>query len=143
MVIFIGNLSARDLFIAENEEAIIESYKKIVAEKGIPGGGARQQAISELWAGADEAFWQKKAKDMSDNTELWVIVLSLPTCYSDYYILRNQMEFPGLMARALNDICQCQALGSSVMMLAYAFRDSNDDIDSGMQVVSLPRFLAN
>lgn len=58
------------MFIAEHEDAIIELYKKIVAEKGIPGGGARQQAISELWAGADKAFWQEKAKDMSENTEV-------------------------------------------------------------------------
>lgn len=68
-IIFSGSVSARQLFIFENNDAITTLYKKISKESKLPGGGARQQAIQKLWSNANQTEWEDKAQALHDDID--------------------------------------------------------------------------
>ncbi|KAF8810570.1 hypothetical protein BYT27DRAFT_7091508, partial [Phlegmacium glaucopus] len=111
-VIFPGDLSARELFATENDEAIQDKMKEFQIknpESYLVGGGLRNKALKELWAKADKDLWQSKidafARDIDANRE----------------------EFPSLMLRALQNLCSRERLGSTLMSFTWAFRDVQTD----------------
>jgi hypothetical protein len=62
-VIFPGDLSARELFASENDEAIQRKSVEIRnenPESDLVGGALRNKALKELWAEADKDLWQSK-----------------------------------------------------------------------------------
>lgn len=78
LVSFSNTITARDLFISENEEEIRKCYKQISKDTGIPGGGARQAAIYMMWEEADHDEWEEKARSYVHNIE---------ECVSSLYLL--------------------------------------------------------
>lgn len=73
---FSNTITPRDLFIAENEEKISKKYKSM-KKTGTHGLGARQAAIASLWAEADHAEWERKAKNYTYDIDEYVFLLSL------------------------------------------------------------------
>ena len=69
LVLFTGSVSAKALFASENHVEITELYKKISIEKKIPGGPAKSEAITQLWAEADQEHWEEKADALSNDID--------------------------------------------------------------------------
>jgi hypothetical protein len=72
IVTFVGDLSAREIFASENEDAIQAAMKKIRADNpnsDLLGGGLRNKALKTLWKDADKAFWEAKVKALAADVE--------------------------------------------------------------------------
>lgn len=72
IVTFVGDLSAREIFASENEDAIQAAMKKIHADNpnsDLLGGGLRNKALKTLWKDADKAFWEAKVKALAADVE--------------------------------------------------------------------------
>ena len=72
IVTFVGDLSAREIFASENEDAIQAAMKKIHADNpnsDLLGGGLCNKALKTLWKDADKAFWEAKVKALAADVE--------------------------------------------------------------------------
>jgi hypothetical protein len=88
-------------------------------ESALVGGALRSKALKILWADADQDLWKSKIDALAQDVEA------------------NRSEFPALMLQALQNLCNRNRLGSSLMSFAWAFRDSDTDgIKGGMCVIS-------
>ena len=118
IVTFLGDLSAREMFASENEDAIHQKMEDIRAENPeseLVGGALRSKALKILWTDADHDLWKSKIDALARDVEA------------------NRSEFPALMLQALQNLCNRDRLGSALMSFAWAFRDSNTDgIKGGM-----------
>ncbi|KIM35999.1 hypothetical protein M413DRAFT_32041 [Hebeloma cylindrosporum] len=118
IVTFLGDLSAREMFASENEEAIRKKMDEIRAENPdstLIGGGLRSKALKILWQNEDQDVWKSKIDALAQDIEV------------------NREEFPALMLQALQNLCNRKQLGSTLMSFSYAFRDTKMDwIKGGM-----------
>ncbi|KDR65060.1 hypothetical protein GALMADRAFT_149027 [Galerina marginata CBS 339.88] len=118
IVTFLGDLSAREMFASENEDAIRKKMDDIRAESPsstLVGGGLRNKALKILWENADQDLWKAKIDTLARD------------------IQANREEFPALMLQALQNLCNRDRLGSTLMSFSYAFRDAKSDwIKGGM-----------
>lgn len=62
-------MSPKALFASENHLEITELYKKISVDKKIPGGPAKSEAITQLWAKADQQEWEEKADALANDVD--------------------------------------------------------------------------
>lgn len=79
-VLFPGDLSARELFASENDEAVQQKMVEIQTEdpdSDLVGGGLRNKALKELWAKADKDLWQSKIDTFANDIDAYV----WPTVY--------------------------------------------------------------
>ncbi|KDR77763.1 hypothetical protein GALMADRAFT_155533 [Galerina marginata CBS 339.88] len=107
---FMGDLSARDMFASENDEAIKDKMAELrVEHPHLEGGALRNKALKVLWDGADQKHWESKIAELAANVE------------------ENQRDFPGLMYCALQNLCKRDRLGSVLMSFSWAFRSPKDD----------------
>lgn len=118
IVTFLGDLSPREMFASENEDAIRKKMDEIHSENPnstLIGGGLRSKALKILWRDADQDLWQSKINALAQDIEA------------------NRDEFPALMLQALQNLCHCDRLGSTLMSFSYAFHDTKTDwIKEGM-----------
>jgi len=95
------------MFASENEDAIRKKMEDIRAENpesDLVGGGLRSKALKILWENTDQDLWKSKIDALAGNVEA------------------NRVEFPALMLQALQNLCNRNRLGSTLMSFAYAFR---------------------
>ncbi|KAJ7590389.1 hypothetical protein C8J56DRAFT_1163915 [Mycena floridula] len=79
-----------------------------------------QAALKQLWALEDQAVWLAESQRTAT-------------------ISARQKEFPRVIFDALTCLCTSGKLGQLELMMHYAFRDAEDDIESGvLQVNSRP-----
>lgn len=118
IVTFLGDLSAREMFASENEDVIRKKMDDIRAENPgstLVGGGLRSKALKVLWADANQDLWKSKIDTLAQDVEA------------------NRDEFPALMLQALQNLCNRDRLGSTLMSFSYAFRNTESDgIKGGM-----------
>ena len=79
-VLFPSDLSAHELFVSENDEAIQQKMVEIQTknpDSDLVGGGLRNKALKELWAKADKDLWQSKIDTFVNNIDAYV----WPTVY--------------------------------------------------------------
>jgi hypothetical protein len=134
-VIFSGDLSAREMFASENDEAIQQKIKDIQTENpklDLVGGGMRNKALKELWAKADKDLWQSKIDTLARDINAYVRP-TMHCCQSLIVFSRNREQFPSLMLQALQDLCSRERLGSTLMSFTWAFRDVKTDRIKGGQ----------
>jgi len=75
IVIFLGDLSACEMFASENDEAIQQKMKEIQTknpELDLVGGGLHNKALKELWAKADKDLWQSKIDALARDIDVYV-----------------------------------------------------------------------
>ncbi|KAJ2929126.1 hypothetical protein H1R20_g7972, partial [Candolleomyces eurysporus] len=117
MVVFQGQYPARELFAYENPEKIAQEIARIRSNteledfKRIDSAPVRQTAITNLYSEEQQAIYQEKIREMEGDHAL------------------NQLEFPDLLVRALQDICDRNCLGSVSLAVMYAFRKPSDDLE--------------
>jgi hypothetical protein len=118
IVTFLGDLSAHEMFASENEDIIRKKMDDIRAENpdsSLVGGGLRSKALKVLWADANQDLWKAKIDTLARDVEA------------------NRDEFPALMLQALQNLCNRDRLGSTLMSFSYAFRNTESDgIKGGM-----------
>jgi hypothetical protein len=72
IVLFLGDLSAREMFASENEDAIRQKMEEIQVanpDSELKGGGLRNKALKELWAKADKDLWQSKIEALANDID--------------------------------------------------------------------------
>ncbi|KAJ2913533.1 hypothetical protein MD484_g6882, partial [Candolleomyces efflorescens] len=106
IIIFQGQLPARELFAHEHEEAVASEMSRLRQE--MPSADLRK-----LEAEMQELY-QKKITDLANN------------------VARNQSEFALLLVQALQDICDRRYLGSALLGVLFAFRETSDNIQHGL-----------
>ena len=133
IVTFLGDLSAREMFASENEDAIKTKMEELCADHpGVPAGGLRGKAVKLLWKAADQTLWEAKIRGLAQDTKAYALYLTIYLVIDTFFLYRNQLEFPGLMFTALENLCKRNRLGSTVIAFSYAFRDpQSDGIQSG------------
>jgi hypothetical protein len=70
--LFLGDLSPREMFANENEDAIRQEMDKLQVGKfdsGLNEGGLRNKALDELWEKADKNLWQSKIDNMEKDVD--------------------------------------------------------------------------
>ncbi|KDR64990.1 hypothetical protein GALMADRAFT_771859 [Galerina marginata CBS 339.88] len=121
LVVFLGDLSPREMFASENEDAIRKQMEVIQSENpdsDLIGGGLRNKALKVLWAKADQNLWKSKMEKLAGDVDL------------------NRAEFPALIYRAVQNLCNRKRLGSTLMSLSWAFRDDESDGIKGGTIIT-------
>jgi len=73
IVTFLGDLSAREMFASENEDAVRTKMDELrVDYPKIPAGALRGKAVKHLWHAADHAVWDEKIKALAQNVDAYV-----------------------------------------------------------------------
>jgi hypothetical protein len=126
--IFMGDLSAQELYADENSAEIKEMMDTISLDHpGLIGGALRNKALGILWAKQDHSVYQKKMSDLLNDVPMFV-----PIHFSSHISLsifdRNVKHFLELIGTLLQNLCARKCLGSVYMSLSYAVRDENDGI---------------
>jgi len=126
--IFMGDLSARELYAAEHSAEIKETMDAISPHHpGLIGGALRNKALGILWAKQDHSVYEERMSDLLHDVPMFV-----PIHFSSHISLsifdRNVKHFPELIGTLLQDLCARKCLGSVYMSLSYAVRDENDGI---------------
>jgi hypothetical protein len=126
--IFMGDLSARELYADENCAEIKEMMDAISPHHpGLIGGALRNKALGILWAKQDHSVYEERMLDLLHDVPMFV-----PIHFSSHISLsifdRNVKHFPELIGTLLQDLCARKCLGSVYMSLSYAVRDENDGI---------------
>ena len=70
-----GDLSPREMFASENEDAICKQMEAIQAqnpELDLVGGGLRNKALKILWAKADQDLWKSKMETLAGDIDAYV-----------------------------------------------------------------------
>ncbi|KAJ2925798.1 hypothetical protein H1R20_g11298, partial [Candolleomyces eurysporus] len=120
LIVFQGQYPARELFAYESTEKITQEIARIrsITEpedfKRIDGAPVRQTAITNLYTEEQQVLYQQKIREMEGDHAL------------------NQSEFPDLLVRALQDICDQNCLGPVSLAVMYAFRKPSDNLDHGI-----------
>jgi hypothetical protein len=129
-----GDLSTHDIFVNNLTEEEIEQAKKSVhkMEPTLVGGTHRNAAIAQLWQDADHDQWNQQKVNFLSDTHRYVLLLH--TLFIHSPLVRNQSDFPLLIAQSLQDICNSGRLGSVLLQLSYGFRGADDGVLSGMYV---------
>jgi hypothetical protein len=71
-VLFLGDLSPREMFASENEDAIRQKMDELQVGKsdsGLDEGGLRNKALEELWEKADKNLWQSKIDNLAKDVD--------------------------------------------------------------------------
>jgi hypothetical protein len=78
IVTFLGDLSARQMYASESEDAIKEEMDRIRPElPDLLGGGLRNKALKNLWALEDHNVWEEKIRKLAADIKAFVAFLSL------------------------------------------------------------------
>jgi len=73
--IFMGDLSARELYASENSTAIKNTMEAISPDyPGLIGGALRNKALGILWAEQDHTVYEKKMSDMLHDVPMCVLL---------------------------------------------------------------------
>ncbi|KDR77906.1 hypothetical protein GALMADRAFT_244867 [Galerina marginata CBS 339.88] len=121
LVVFLGDLSPREMFASENEDAIRRQMEVIQAENpdsDLVGGGLRNKALKILWAKADQDLWKAKMEKLAGDIDA------------------NRDDFPALIFHAIQNLCARKRLGSTLMSFSWAFRDDKNDGIKGGTVIT-------
>ncbi|KAF8878038.1 hypothetical protein CPB84DRAFT_1752014 [Gymnopilus junonius] len=109
--IFTSEAPARELFAFENADELKAKMEDVkTRHPDLVGGALCNKALAKLWKKADQNAWEEKATTLAGD------------------INANQLEFPKLLAHAIQNLLQRGRLGSIVTTLNYAFRDMNGGV---------------
>jgi len=103
--IFMGDLSARELYAAEHSAEIKETMDAISPHHpGLIGGALRNKALGILWAKQDHSVYEERMSDLLHDVPMFV-----PIHFSSHISLsifdRNVKHFPELIGTLLQDLC--------------------------------------
>ncbi|KAF8074508.1 hypothetical protein FPV67DRAFT_1445570 [Lyophyllum atratum] len=114
-ILLTGEYPAQQYFVLENEAEITRRYQDLAREENIPGGGARNRVIKEMWEEeVDQEVWTKMAETAKKDIE------------------SNQKEYPLLVNQVIQDIAERDIVGSMISVQAWAFRAANGGIITGL-----------
>jgi hypothetical protein len=71
-VLLLGDLSPREMFERENEDAIRQKMDDLrvgKSDSGLNKGGLRNMAVDELWEKADKNLWQSKIDNLAKDVD--------------------------------------------------------------------------
>ena len=72
--IFMGDLSARELYASENATEIKNMMEVISSDyPGLIGGALRNKALGILWAEQDHTVYEKKMLDLLNDVPMYVL----------------------------------------------------------------------
>ena len=81
--IFMGDLSARELYASENGTEIKNTMEAISPDHpGLIGGALRNKALGILWAEQDHTVYEKKMSDLLNNVSMCVLIFQFPSILS-------------------------------------------------------------
>jgi hypothetical protein len=128
-------ITRRQLFEQEHKDEInaIATQRRQGGADGSVHAGLYQMALKEMWKDEpDHEEYEKRARELMANVSRYVICNTCTILPNNILAIRNQQEFMKAAWLSLKALCQNGKLGPAEMMLFFAFRDDEGDIDSGM-----------
>jgi hypothetical protein len=102
---FMGDLSARELYAGENATEIKAKMEAIAPDyPGLIGGSLRNKALAILWAEQDHAVYEKKLLDLLNDVSMCV-----PFLFLQFHSYRNFEGTFGTSPSSLQHFCKISA----------------------------------